>query len=246
MNDAPKRVLIIGATSGIGEAIAREAHRRGYVVGLSGRRRELLENISSELGNAPFEQLDVTDIESSRLAVERLAHKLGGIDVFIANAGVTASNVKNDWGKDAHIFDVNVMGFSSMCNWALNYFAQQGHGHLMGISSVAAYIFSARSVAYSASKAFASMYMHGLRARARAIAPAGKVWVTDVKPGFIETPLIQNVKAAFWVVSAELAAKQIVNHFNRRKRTLFVPKRWWWVSQIVRRIPYSLLERVKA
>lgn len=235
-------VIIIGATSGIGEALARLYIEKEYFVGLTGRREQKLKTLQDELGEQCFiEKMDVSNIESSKEAFHSLVKKMGiPPDIVILNAGVGNYNKTYDLEPELETIDINIRGFAALARVAYHEMKKQGHGTLVGVSSVASYFGYGRAAAYNASKAFVSRYLSGIRHKARL--DEWRLHVVDIRPGFIETPMIEN-RPAFLVISAERCAKLMYRAICRGKKTAHVPGRWFWIGLLARLIPDSIIQR---
>lgn len=235
-----QKVIIIGATSGIGEALARRYARQGYRVGITGRRTQLLEKLAAELPVAvSLRTMDVTKAEAAQ-QLSQLIDEMGGADIIVINAGIGFLDSSIPWDKELATIDTNVTGFARMANVAFNYFTSQGHGHLVGISSIAA-LRGGPSPAYNASKAFVSSYLQGLRCLvARKKLP---IKVTDVQPGFVDTPMAQGA-GLFWVASAGKAAAQIVAAQQSGKKQVYVSRRWRLIAWAMKLMPDAIYHRL--
>lgn len=233
-----KRVIIIGASSGIGRELARIYAREGCALGLAARRLDLLEQLAHELGEQPVAmQMDVSLTEEAAATLETLIQALGGMDLLIISAGTGHINPGLEWQYESDTIDVNVRGFAALAGAAMQYFLRQGSGHLAAISSVAALRGSAGSPAYNASKAFISNYMEGLACKAKA---SGKpIAVTDIRPGFVDTAMAQG-DGLFWVAPSEKAARQIARIIVRRKPYGYVTKRWALIAFLLSIMPKRL------
>lgn len=239
MSDTPS-AIVIGASSGIGEALAREFADNGYEVGLAARRRERLELIGNQLDTQAYvAKMDVTDTDDAREGFHELADAMGAADVVVLCAGVGDPNPELDWETERQTVDVNVRGFVALATAAMERFEQQGHGHLVGISSVAAHISVGDVPAYPASKAFVSNYCDGLRYRARS--RDADVHVTTIEPGFVDTDLAGGT---FWMCSPETAASQIYRAIRKRKPKAFVTRRWWLVAGLFELLPDTVKRRL--
>ena len=243
-SDDTKRysVIIIGATSGIGEALARLYIKKEYIVGLTGRRENKLKALQEELGKDSFIQpMDVADVESSVEAFHSLVTKMGvSPDVVILNAGVGNYNKAYDLTPDLETIDINIKGFAALAQTAYQEMKKRGHGTLVGVSSVASYFGYGRAAAYNASKAFVTRYLSGIRHKARL--DDWRLHVVDIRPGFIETPMIEN-RPAFLVISAEKCAQIMYKAICRGKKVAHVPGRWFWIGLLIRLIPDSIIQR---
>ncbi|MFZ5722238.1 MAG: SDR family NAD(P)-dependent oxidoreductase [Pseudomonadota bacterium] len=222
-------VIITGASSGIGAALAREFARRGYDVGLMARRADRLDELAQELrqGGTRVETgiVDVARDETVHAAVDALREKLGGLDVFVANAGITAINRTGagDISKDKAVFAVNLIGAIASLDAAAKYFRAQKKGTLVGISSIAALTPIPGSGSYSASKAALSSWLRAARAELKKHGIA----VTAIHPGFIRTELVPEMEKFPFVIDAEPAARAMVDAIEKKKASVIVPS-WPW------------------
>lgn len=234
MSENRKKAIVIGASSGIGEALAVELAREGYDVGITARRVELLRSLQQRIpSRSVVRQMDVTRTFEAMRILEGLIAELGGLDLIVINAGINPCNTRLDWPVELDTISVNVCGFAAMANAAMRYFLRENKGHLVGISSIAALKGSASRPAYSASKAFVSNYLQGLRFRAGGTG----VYVTDIRPGFVDTIMIKEVRCRFWAASPAGAARQIAQAIKKRKKAVYITRRWVIISWIVRLLP---------
>lgn len=237
------KAIIIGATSGIGEAMIKELIDNGYEVGITGRRTELLTKIQQDYqnkGKVHIQTMDVCQFDQSRTDFLELINRMGGLDMVIINAGVGSYSQK--WESELSIIQTNVAGFCAIAHAAFQYFAEQKKGHIVGISSVAAVVGGAKSPAYNASKAFISSYMNGLLQKS--IRKALNIHVTDIRPGFVKTPMTEQNRKMIWVASSEKAAKQIMSAIKRKQKIAYITKRWWIAAFIMRNLPNSVLAKM--
>jgi short-subunit dehydrogenase len=240
MHNTTLKVIIIGATSGIGRKMAEQYAERGYKVGITGRRAELLVEIKNQFPEKiETECFDVTGLENIR-NLSSLIDKLGGLDILVYSSGTGDVSKELDWKLDKQTVDINVMGFVEIINWTFNYFANQGFGCLATISSIAAIRGNSWAPAYSASKAFQSNYFEGLAMKA--VRMKKNISITCIEPGFVNTKMAKGNKM-FWVVPAEKAARQIIQAIDRKKRKVYVSRRWWLIAKMLKWIPYGLLKR---
>jgi short-subunit dehydrogenase len=230
-----RTAVIIGASSGIGKALAVELGREGWRLALAARRMDLLEKIAAECGPGTLvRRVDLMEGEKASAAIESLLDELGTVDLFIISAGTGHINPELQWAPDRDMLLVNVTGFVCLAQAAMHHFFRQGHGHLVGISSIAALRGSGGGAAYAASKAFQSIYLDGLRDLAgRRKVP---ITVTEAQPGFVDTPMIKGVRP-FWLASPELAAHQILRAVRRRAKHAYIPRRWAIVAWLLRLLP---------
>ena len=239
-----KKVIITGASSGIGRELAIQLSQKGYIVGLIGRRKERLLELEKSIGDSVFiEPLDVTDFEKAEQAYKSLVEQMGGLDIMILNAGVGRDHLKLNWYSDKQTIDVNVTAFVHGANFAFQYFMEQKKGHIVGMSSVASTLASGYAAAYTASKHFISNYMTGFRQKANKMQL--DITVTDIKPGYVESEMTENNKNMFWVASTEKAVKQMVKAIENRKRHAYITKRWRLIAWMATLTPKFVWDRLK-
>lgn len=237
-----KVVLITGASSGIGRGLALELARRGAKLGLVARRKDVLDEIITEVdqnenanGDAGAANVlaisgDVQDASSMRVAAEQLRSQFGKIDVLIANAGIGGNDdpAQLDAAKFANVINTNVIGVSNSVAAVIPDMVKRGSGQLAVISSLAAYRGLPKSAAYCASKAAVSAMFESLRLDLK---PRG-IDVTIIHPGFIKTPLTAGRRAKLpWFLELEPAVKKMVSAIEKRKKSYAFP---WQLATIVR------------
>jgi len=156
------------------------------MVGITGRRTTLLQEIKSRTPNKIIIKVqDITDLENSEVQMNGLFQQIGTVDLFIVSSGFGETNQKLDWTLEKKTIDTNVNGIAKVYEFAFSKFKEQGHGHLVGISSIASVRGNRFCPAYSAAKAFQANYLEALRgiSKKRNL----KIKVTDVQPGFVDT-----------------------------------------------------------
>jgi short-subunit dehydrogenase len=238
---AQKKIIIIGASSGIGREIACRYVAQGHKVGITGRRLNLL----NELKEKYPEQISVScfDVmeEGSQQKIKKLIEELEGLDLLIYNSGVGDPSTELNWETENITTKTNVNGFVEIVSHAFNYFVKKGNGQIAITSSVAAVRGNSWSPAYSASKAFMSNYAEGLNSKAGRLEK--DIVVTDIRPGFINTKMAKG-NGRFWVIPKEKAARQMICAIEKKKRVAYISKRWWLVAQLMKILPYSLYRRI--
>jgi short-subunit dehydrogenase len=238
-----KKVLITGATSGIGRELALQYAAKGYVVGLTGRRTERLQELKQEIGERAFYRtLDVTDYEKAEILYKELIDEMGGMDVMILNAGIGRIQMLPPWRAESQLIKVNVLAFAHGCHFAFDYFQEQGHGHIVGMSSIASLLAHHRAAAYTASKHFISNYMLGYRQKARRV--EADITITDIRAGYIWTEMTERAKGMFWVATVEKAAEQMIKGIERKKNIFYVTKRWRIIAWVAKCIPEFIWNRL--
>ena len=243
-----KTVFITGASSGIGRALARELAGRGSDLFLTARRVDALEQVRSEIATAPPERrvevrrLDVTDDEDVAAAIAEAAQRLGRCDIVVANAGLGSSPPVGggQFARERAIVETNLLGAMATIESAVAQFRRQGGGHIVGISSVAGVRGLPGSAAYSASKAGLSVYLEAVRAETH----GDPIAVTDLAPGYIDTPINQDMKSRPFLIDVDKGAKTAADLIERRVGYATVPRfPWTVVKPLLRVIPTSWLAR---
>ena len=239
------RGLITGASSGIGAALARRLAAGGMEVVIAARRAEALaelaESIAAAGGKARVEVLDVSDPERSEARVLELDAELG-FDLVVANAGIGGSkwSGKLTWADCKPVIDVNVCGAVATLTGAIPGMVARGRGHLVGVSSVAQYRGLPKSATYCASKAFLSTFLETLRIDLH----ASGIKVTDVRPGFVETPMTSNMGKLPFLVEVEDAAKIIAKAIDRNKKVVVFPAPMAALGHMLDVMPAAIYEPV--
>jgi len=238
-------VIVTGASSGIGWALAKEFARQGARLGLLARRadrlRQLCDEIRSSGGKAEFAAADVGVRESIVEAIHGLERQLGPTDVLIANAGVGATNSVDDLNVKATetVIKVNLLGVVYSIEAVLPGMLSRGSGRIAALSSLASYKGIPNAAAYCASKAAVNTYMESLR-----IQLYGRgVNFTTICPGFIRTPMIEKNQGMFLILSAETAARKIARAIRRGKKVYNFP---WLTTRLMKLchwVPDWLLHR---
>ena len=226
--------MITGASSGIGRGLALELCARGAKVGLVARRSDVLEDVVKEVessgGEAVATPADVRNAESIRKAADLLRERLGPIDVLIANAGIgpTRDAARFDPEEVAEVININVVGASNSVAAVLPEMLAAGRGHLVVMSSLAAYRGLPKSAAYCASKAAVSSFFESLRLD---LEPKG-IDVSIIHPGFIKTPLTAGRHAQLpYLQELDEAVKKMIVAIEKRRKTYSFP---WQLATIVR------------
>ena len=237
----PKKIVIVGATSGIGRKMAELYIEKGNKVGITGRRSELLEEIKRQSAQRiDYERFDVTK-PGIKAHLDSLVSKLGGLDILVISAGGGDISKDLDWQIDKMTIDTNVNGFAEIANWGFNYFIKQGHGSLATISSIASLRGNSWAPAYSASKAFQSNYFEGLAIKAKRLKK--DISITCIEPGFVDTHMAKSSKK-IWVMPVEKAAKRIITAIEKKKRRSHLSTRWWLLAKLLKSLPYWLFRRI--
>jgi short-subunit dehydrogenase len=237
-----KKAIIIGATSGIGKGLAQKLANENYVVGITGRRSELLSELKSQNPNVFHPKtFDIIDTKKIVENLENLTKELGGLDLLIISSGTGDLNENLDYEIEKRTIETNITGFTCIANWAFNYFEDQKAGHLVAITSVGGLRGSRIAPAYNSSKAYQINYLEGLRQKAQKLKKP--IFVTDIRPGFVDTAMAKG-EGQFWVASVEKATSQIYNAIKRKKKIAYITKRWRFIGIILKRIPRQVYDRM--
>ena len=236
-----KRIVIMGATSGIGLETAKRCIAAGWRVGAAGRRSEELERLR---GLAPqqveTEAIDVTD-DAAPAALERLIERLDGMDVYLHVAGVGSQNPQLDPAVELHTVRTNVEGFTRMTTAAYGYFAAHGGGRIAVVSSIAGTRGLGVAAAYSASKRFQNTYIDSLAQLARM--QGSKIRFTDIRPGFVATEMAKG-EGLFWVMPVDRVVEGIVRAIRRRRSVAVVTRRWRLPAWLIRHMPECIYRKM--
>ena len=235
------RIVITGASSGIGEALARHYAADGVVLGLISRRKAGLLGLPGQVVPYP---LDITDERALAAAAEDFIRRFGAPDLVIANAGIASGTEGADLGDIAKlrkVLDVNVAGLAATLAAFAPAMRAAGRGTLAGIASVAGFRGLAGNGAYCASKSAAITWMESLRAELH----GSGVSVVCICPGYIDTPMTQvNRFRMPFLLSADEAARRIARAIAGKRRLAVIPWQMALVSVALRAMPGWLYDRI--
>ncbi len=237
------RVIITGATSGIGRALAAEYARRGATLGLIARRSEVLDEVAATLPARSYcYAVDVRDATGVARSARDFISRAGVPDIVVANAGVsagTATAAAEDNAVFEEIFATNVTGMMLTFQPFVEAMRERGSGVLAGIASVAGFRGLPGAAAYSASKAAAITYLESLRLELR----GSGVAVVTLCPGYIATAMTaRNPYPMPFLMAPERAARNIADAIAARKRFHVLPWQMAWVGWLLRRLPRPLYD----
>ncbi len=242
------RGVLIGASSGLGAALARRLVREGYTLALISQREQELKDLcarmNAEAGRTvglPYFH-DVTHRDEVPELLRRIVADLGGLDLAAYIAGVMYVPRMDEYNFDADqlMLEVNLLGAIAWLDPVAEMFQAAGRGQIVGISSVAGDRGRVSNPAYNASKAGLSTYLEALRNR---LTRRG-VNVLTVKPGMMKTQMLEGVKNPIFPVTPEEAADQIYKAMRLRKQQIYVGWIWKWIMLVVRNIPSVVFRRM--
>ncbi|HRZ42639.1 MAG TPA: SDR family NAD(P)-dependent oxidoreductase [Bacteroidales bacterium] len=237
-----KKAIVVGATSGIGRGLAKILAQHDYLVGVTGRRTGLLEELKGEHPESyVVKSFDISDTALIANIMDELTAELGGLDLLVICAGTGDLNENLSFSIEEPTIHTNVLGFTAVADWAFNHFQGKKSGHLVAITSIGGLRGSRVSPAYNASKAYQINYLEGLRQKAwRKKLP---VFITDIRPGLVDTNMAKG-DGLFWVMPVEKASQQIWKAIQRKKRVAYVTRRWHLVALILKTLPKFLFDRM--
>ena len=235
-------IIIIGATSGIGKALFEKYIKEGNRLGIVGRRMHLLDELNHQHpSNTYTATADITKQDEIEQAISSLQKEIGSIDLAIVCSGIGELNPSLDYNVERPTIDTNVTGWTFVVDMLYNIFEQQGHGHLLAITSAGGLRGEPMAPAYSATKAYQINYMEALRKKA--YKAGGKITVTDVRPGLVDTAMAKG-EGLFWVMPVEKVAQQICTAICSKKSKVYITKRWHILAIINKRLPFVLFKRL--
>ena len=237
-----KRIVIVGATSGMGLEVARLALRAGWRVGAAGRRTDRLEALRAEAPEqVEIRQMDVTDPAAPE-QLATLIERLGGMDIYLHSSGTGFRNEALDPAIELATARTNAEGFIRMVTAAYTYFRSHGGGQIAVISSIAGTKGLGAAPAYSATKRLQNTYIDALAQLARM--QRARIRFTDIRPGFVDTPLLAADGGYPMLMPADRVARRIFRAIVRRRRRVVIDGRFALLVFFWRLIPAWLWERL--
>lgn len=243
------RAVVVGASSGIGAAMARKLAAEGYVVAALARHQRELDALCKQINTQAKDTRalayahDVTDISAIPGLFKQILKDLSGIDALVYVAGVMPAVAIDEFSieKDQQMIAVNLMGAIGWLGQGAALFQRMGAGHLVGISSVAGDRGRVMNPGYNASKGGLDTYLEALRNR---LTRHG-VHVLTVKPGFVDTEMLKASQSPkFGVVSPEKVALAVWKAMRARKQVVYIPWIWRWIMLAIRLTPSFIFRRL--
>ena len=239
-----KRIVIIGASSGLGLKSALLFAEKGWKVALAARRTTPLQIVKNQYPDSVvFSQIDITSKDASQRLLE-LIHKNGGADIIFLAAGIGWQNADLDLQKDLQTVTTNCLGMVNIVNTAYHYFADEcyGNGHIAVITSIAGTKGLGISATYSATKRMQSCYLEALEQLSQI--KGHNIHLTDIRPGFVKTDLLDPSRSYPMLMSVDYAAQKIVSAIIARKHVAYIDWRWHIVVALWRLIPRCIWRRL--
>ena len=245
----PRRVLILGATSGIAQAVARVYATAGARLALVARSREHLAAVAADLAVRGAEVVlqrtaDLCEFDRHRTLLAEGEQALDGLDVVLVAQGVLPDQqvCQEDPRRAVASWDVNLASAATLMEAAAERMLAAGHGTIGVLSSVAGDRGRADNYVYGAAKAGLTAYASGMGHRLRGTG----VTVVTLKPGPVDTPMIAGRALSPRVVAdVDVAGRRIHRALERGQREVYVPGRWRWIMLVIRALPIRVFERLK-
>ncbi|WP_222844179.1 SDR family NAD(P)-dependent oxidoreductase [Saccharicrinis aurantiacus] len=173
--------------------------------------------------------------------LEELISELGGLDLLILSSGIGDLNETLDFEIERKVIDLNVTGFTNITDWVFNNYEKQGFGHLVAISSVAGIRGSRQAPSYNATKSYQINYLEGLRQKSTK--SKKPIFVTDIRPGLVDTKMAKG-EGLFWVMPVDKVARQIFKAIKKRRKVVYVTRRWGLISRLLKILPRFIYDRM--
>ena len=237
-----KKAIIIGASSGIGREVARLLLADGWTLGVAARREELLQELkASAPERVEVMAIDVTTADAGERLLT-LVHQIGGMDLYFHASGIGKQNRTLETDIELRTMDTNAVGFTRMIDTAYRYFAEKGEGHVAAITSIAGTKGLGPAPAYSATKALQATYLQALEQQAHS--RGLKIRFTDIRPGFVDTALLNDSFPYPMLMRPEAVARDIVRSIYRHRHVRVIDYRYRLLTFLWRLIPRSLWRRL--
>ncbi len=236
--NSTRRAIVVGASSGIGQEVAKLLMAEGWTVGVAARREDKLK----ALGAAAVEQIDVTK-EDATERMQTLISRLGGMDLFFYASGIGKQNRELEADIELATVETNGLGFTRMIGEAYRYFAQQGSGHIAAITSIAGTKGLGPAPSYSATKSLQNVYLQALEQQANA--RGLKIHFTDIRPGFVNTALLSGDFHYPMMLRPDKVAKEIISAINHHQHIRVINWKYRLLTALWRRIPRFLWRRIR-
>lgn len=238
-----KKAIIVGASSGIGREVAQLLIADGWLLGIAARREEpLLELKAMAPERVEVQAIDITKSDANEQLMS-LIGRLGGIDLYFHASGIGKQNRELDTEIELRTMETNAVGFTRMINTAFRYFAEQGKGHIAAITSIAGTKGLGPAPAYSATKALQATYLQALEQQAHQ--RGLNIRITDIRPGFVDTALLNDNFKYPMLMRPETVAQDIVRSIYRKRHIRIIDWRYRILTFIWQLIPNWIWRKIK-
>jgi len=235
-------IVIIGATSGVGKTLFEKYANENNRIGIIGRRAHLLDELYQKYPSKTIPtKADITNLEEIDRAINALHKEMEHIDLAIVCSGTGDINATLDYSIERPAIDTNIVGWTFVIDMLYHILEQQGHGHLVAITSAGGLRGEAMAPAYSATKAYQINYVEALRKKA--FKNGEHIIVTDIRPGLVDTTMAKG-EGLFWVMPVEKVARQIISAIRKKKSKAYVTRRWHILAIINKNLPFFLYKRL--
>ena len=241
-----KRAIIMGATSGIGYATTMLLLSKGWIVGIAGRRVDILSSMQkNNPGIVAIQRIDITSDDATE-SLMQLIENTGGMDMYFHSSGIGFQNPSLDAVKELNTVSTNVVGFTRMIDFVFDYFCSHPeiNGSIAVISSIAGTKGLGAAPAYSASKRYINTYLESLT-QLCSIREIKNISIIDIRPGFVRTPLLGENCHYTMLLDVNIVAKQIVKAIEQKRSVTTIDWKYRIVVFIWRLIPRYIWTRLK-
>lgn len=238
-----RKAIIVGASSGIGLEVAKLLLADGWHLGVAARREELLLELKEKAPECvEVMSLDVTKPDAGE-RLHSLIERLGGMDLYFHASGIGKQNRTLEEGIELRTMETNAVGFTRMIGEAYRYFAERGAGHIAAITSIAGTKGLGPAPAYSATKALQATYLQSLEQQAHQ--RGLNIRFTDIRPGFVDTALLNDSFPYPMLMRPESVARDIVRSIYRHRHVRVIDWRYRILTFFWRLIPRWIWRRMK-
>ena len=247
-----KKAIVVGASSGIGREVALALLAEGWKVGLMARRESAMQELAQAYpGKVEVMVCDIT-MQNAPQQLFQLVDKMGGVYLYVHAAGIGKAGEDLDVTVETQTLQTNVMAFANLIDTIYVYMASHHGGHIVAISSIAGTKGMGIAPSYSASKGFQQLYLQALEQKSRA--NGDHIYVTDIRPGFVDTPLLHLSKDGEskyqqssypMLMHSGKVAKHIMKAIYAHKRVVVIDWRWRIITALWRLIPRFIWVRLK-
>ena len=238
-----RKAIIMGASSGIGWEVARLLLADGWLLGVAARREQQLQELKAMAPDrVEVMTIDVTHPDAGERLLS-LVEQMGGIDLYFHASGVGKQNRMLEADIELQTMETNAVGFTRLIGTAYRYFAERGKGHIAAITSIAGTMGLGPAPAYSATKAMQSSYLQALEQQAHQ--RGLNILFTDIRPGFVDTALLNGSFHYPMLMRPQAVAADIVRSIYRERHVLVIDGRYRLLTFFWRLIPRWLWRLIK-